>query len=254
MKKTLAIIIFLFSSCLAFCQVKVSKEDKLLVGINVAPLGNTLIGNNPYFKKRGLGFFAGLNVKYLVNTNFSLLLNVNYERQRIIYPNGRFYEDGIFFDYNFDHKIRKEYVSDYISLPIVAQFKLGKNKVSGFINSGISISYLIRYGSSNYPADSAVGAPYYNYPAYSPIKLGTVNSYLNFGLGLGLVTGIGLNIPIKDRFEFSVEARNNLRLLNLNNYKSENLKTSLQSSLKTLKTAKSFRDSFGLVLGFAYKI
>jgi len=247
MKKTIVIFIFLLSSCLAVCQVKVSKEDKLLVGINVAPLGNTLIGNNPYFKKRGLGFFAGLNVKYLVNTNFSLLLNVNYESQRIIYPNSYIYSDGIFFD----NPVRTKYISDYISLPIIAQFKLGKNKFSGFINSGISITYLIRSGSMNY---SGSGFTNYYYPVYSPVKFGTANSTLNFGLGLGLVTGIGLNVPIKDRFQFSVEARNNLRLLNLNNYKSENLKTSLQSSLKTLKTAKSFRDSFGLVIGFAYKI
>lgn len=111
---------------------------------------------------------------------------------------------------------------NYITVPVLLRASIG-NKIHYFLNTGPYIGFLL---SSKFKYDD---------------DNSTINYTKNYHTAdIGITAGIGLAVPIKDKFSFSVEFRNNFGLYNISN---------VQNSSTTLTTY-----SGNLLCGISYAI
>jgi hypothetical protein len=112
---------------------------------------------------------------------------------------------------------------DYLSLPLLFRTGIG-HKITYFLNVGPSFNFLLNQKSI--------------YAGVNPhISSNNTSDYNTFNFGI--VTGLGIAIPIKERFSLSFELRNNYGLSDINKNREKDL------SIKTNSTS--------LLIGFAFK-
>lgn len=176
-----------------------------------------LIQSNRYPQIAGMG---GLFVQYNISNMFALRMDPAFERLannsgEINYtdPSGNIIGTGI---------IRFHY--DYVTVPVLLRACIG-NKIKYFLNAGPSLSFLLGQKTiTDSPRGNSTTTNTNNYKT------------LNFGL----TGGIGMAIPIKEKFSLSFELRNNYGLSNIY------VSSSSNSAIKTNATS--------LLVGFSYKL
>ena len=115
---------------------------------------------------------------------------------------------------------------DYLTFPILVRATFGK-KVQYFVNAGPYFGYLIKQTfvtkGDNFPTTT------------------TDNTSFDKRFDTGISTGLGLSIPIKSKFAFSLELRNNLGLYNV-------------TDLPVTNSVIVKTNSTNILLGFTYKL
>lgn len=162
---------------------------------------------------------AGLFVQYNISTMFALRIDPAFERLsnnsgEVTFsdPSGNILGTG---------KLHFRY--DYISIPVLARASIG-NKVKYFLNVGPSIGFLCNQSTI----------------ADWPEKTKTDNTAYFETLNIGVTGGIGVALPIKEKFSLSFEIRDNFGFSNIN------VSTNTNNAIKTNATS--------LLVGFAYKL
>jgi len=171
-----------------------------------------------------LGFIAGITIQYSLSPKFALNSEVNFESKgnRVLIPNLTD-ENGTFIGTG-----KEELHADYLTVPMMVKYKFGQKKIKCFINAGPYLGYLLGFGWHVLPVGHFPGYKYEDDP----------DNYQR--IDYGIVTGFGMNIPIKEQWLLSIEARNNL---------------GLHKIIKGLsyKNEYSKNESVALLIGLIYK-
>jgi len=130
------------------------------------------------------------------------------------------------------------YHFDYLSLPLLFKVSLG-NKIKVFANTGPCFSYMMNQSLYFKPKSGKV------------YKLdGETNDFKSYDLGI--LFGLGMSIPIRDRFLFSVEIRDNLGLMGIrDNYEQPDASGYIEGDVG--QRYKAYTNSTSLIIGFAYR-
>ncbi|WP_018343803.1 porin family protein [Cytophaga aurantiaca] len=216
--KTLSI---LFTAILLSYSV-IAQDSKFEIGLQAGPnltamrYASDMLQANRYPQVAGI---AGLFVQYNINNTFALRIDPAFERladktDKITYTNQN------------DNMIgpgTTHFHYDYITIPVLVRASIG-NKLKYFLNVGPSFSFLLNQSViSDWTPDRKTNrTDYYQ--------------TLNFGI----TGGIGVALPIKEKFSLSFEIRDNLGLTNIS--------TSTNSNYAFRSNATS------LLVGFAYKL
>lgn len=203
MKIIKLIVIFAFFCSIAFAQEPV--EHKLIIGLHTAPAGVTMYGAAEQRKLYDIklmptfGFIAGFEMQYLIKQKFALHMELNYERKGYADENAFVAGQGSFVA----QKATVRLHHDYITVPIIAKFIISNGKPNFFVNTGIYAGYFINAQWNALPTENFNGDKGHQSPD------GKYNNLFD----CGLVTGLGCDIPVKERSNFSIELRNNLGFL-----------------------------------------
>jgi hypothetical protein len=163
---------------------------------------------------------GGLFLQYNINKTFSLRIDPTLDRLATTSGKNALTDaNGNIIRYDDLH-----YHYDYLSIPLLFRAGIG-HKVRYFLNIGPSFNFLLNQKLIIKGYDP------------KPIITNNTNQYQAFNFGI--VTGLGIAIPIKERFSLSFELRNNYGLSNINK------NTDKSFSIKTNSTS--------LLIGFAYK-
>ena len=233
-----------------YSQSDTTKKEnhKLIIGVHGGLAGAVWWGDRKFRKQVGfnyryqpiIGFSTGPSFQYSIFNKISLFWELNYDRigSTILQPhytgNSRnggdlgTFESDIFYD--------------YISIPLMVKFKINK-KMGVYVNIGCYLSYLINFNSFAYYPSNDRPASYFHFESYYHYE--DVKRHIDQlpRFDCGLITGLGWDIPIKKRLQFSIEVRNNLGVL-LNYKKNENY----------IANPNRYNESFALLFGLAYKI
>lgn len=161
------------------------EESKFSIGIHGGPSFVTWY-NNP---TKRLYLFRpaiiwGIKGQYDIKSWFSLCTEINYERKgRNINFVNSILSDPSTPETNPTFNFKG--TMDYIVLPVMAKFKLGKKRTRCFIDVGSYGGYFLESGGRNSPYNCNL-------------------------IDIGLVTGLGIDIAIRKHFQFSIEARNSI--------------------------------------------
>lgn len=214
MKYLLSLLIGTILSVQTFAQ-----NTKLEIGVQAGPSITRIRyfnGATDAFNSKA-ALSMSMFLQYNMNTNFALRIDPGYENKgyyanyHITDPNGTVIRAAKAVG-NFN----------YITIPILFRASTG-NKIKYFINAGPYVGFLL---SQHTVYDSYL---------YGTTKENGTSNYKT--LDFGITSGLGMAFPIKDKCALSVEARNNLGLMNIGKSSNSNDKTV----------------SFNLLIGFAYK-
>lgn len=207
------------------------ETDKWSIGIHGAPSGAIWQGNKEYREKGDLQyqtkltFLGGVAVEYNIKPTFTLSTEANYERKgSLVAHPGAAYVNGVPVG-----TLKYNYSFDYLVFPVMGKFKFPKKKVTLYVDAGIYIGYLLKYNVLVYPNEYYPGSK----------KDGDISKCNRWDMGL--VTALGISIPVNDRFQISTEIRNN--------YGTSSIYKNLQYSNVFNKN-----ESFALRLGLSYKL
>jgi hypothetical protein len=176
-----------------------------------------------------IGGFSGVFFQDNFNQIFALKTGINYERKstQVQYSSDQLPQGGKLY-YNFD----------YLSIPVLFKVSAG-HKVQFFANTGPCFSYMLDQSIDYKPQN---GKPY---------KVGSeLISYKTFDLGL--IFGLGLLIPVHNRFLISFELRDNLGLLNIR-YSDARMDPFGNYYTDVVQQFKAYPNSTTLLVGFAYR-
>jgi hypothetical protein len=199
------------------------QTNKFDVGVEGSPSliflrGNDIIDN---LHKPTIGFSGGLFFQYNFKKVVSLRTNIAFERKGSVLSSQTTDING-----NPLGEITTNTNFDYLTLPILVRATFGK-KVQFFVNAGPYFGYLIKQTfvskGDNIPTTTSD------------------NTSLDKRFDTGISTGLGLSVPIKTKFAFSFEVRNNLGLYNVSAVPFAN-----NGTIKT--------NSTNFLLGFTYKL
>ena len=199
------------------------QTNKFDIGVAGAPSliflrGNDFIDNN---HKPTIGFSGGLFFQYNFKKVVSLRTNIAFERKGSVLTSQTTDING-----NPLGEFTTHTNFDYLTLPILVRATFGK-KVQFFVNAGPYFGYLIKQTfvskGGNIPTTTSD------------------NTFSDKRFDTGISTGLGLSVPIKTKFAFSFEVRNNLGLYNVSAVP--------VSNNGTIKT-----NSTNFLLGFNYKL
>lgn len=174
-----------------------------------------------------LGFIAGVEIQYAIKPKTNLHIEVNFERKGYstdIYIQGQSFGTDAFTIIKYYH--------DYITIPITTKFIFLNNEARFFINAGIYGGYFINNGWNLLATENNNG----DKGNESPAKFKNLNL-----IDIGLITGLGFDMPINERFQYSIEVRNNLGFAGIYNdeiFSSRNIK----------------HETLALLFGLGYKI
>lgn len=223
MKKLTLIFLIICTYSSAFAQ-KEKFEIGIQAGNSIENMKHTGPTQHGYGYSSKLAFSASLFLQYKLNDHFSLRIEPGYSKKGYNTSyDSTFYENGYPTRILIDFPITANF--NYLTMPILVRASIGK-KIKYFINAGPCIGFLLSQNTI------------YNYGVvdYEKPKYNTINNYKT--LDLGITSGLGMSIPMKNIFSFSLEFRNNIGLMNISN--------SSNSTDKTL--------SFCLLAGFSYRI
>jgi hypothetical protein len=200
-----------------------AQDNKFEIGMQGGPNISSLRFQNQTFAVKNnslVAFSGGLFFQYNLNKTFSLRADPGFERK------------GYHYNYNYNYplpnisneKVRESF--NYLTIPVLLRASIG-NKIRYFINAGPYIGFLLSEKERDTPPNQAT------------LIYNNTNYYTK--TDLGITAGIGLAIPIKDKFALSLEIRNNLGLMNINNNTFENGSDNIKTN------------STNLLIGFAYK-
>ena len=193
MKKISIIII-----CLIFCNVVKSQESRMIIGLDLQPAISTFYGSDITSDYRSLfSVTGGINFEYLLTDKFSLKSGLYYDQknssanvlEESIEP-GTYYSENVNFYFN------------YLSIPFLVSIS-SQGKCKLFIDAGLVIGYFMN--------GKLVINGFYN--GYGQRIINTTNDFSRIDVGASL--GIGLNIPIYNKFVGSIEIKDNNSLFNI---------------------------------------
>ena len=172
------------------------------------------------YQEPWIGLTSGAFFQYNINKTISLKSSIAFDRKSTCKTIAAVDENGqtvgmVDFVSNFD----------YLTLPILAKATFG-NRIQFFINAGPYFSYLLKQTDKT-------NSDFFDVKKYD-------HTSLNNRIDYGVSTGLGITIPFKTKFAFSIEARNNLGLFDIH---SESL-----ISYGQVKT-----NSSNLLFGFIYR-
>jgi hypothetical protein len=174
------------------------------------------------------GGISGVYYQYNFNKIFSLKTAILYERKgsRLESKSDQFPSGD--FIYHFD----------YLSFPLLFKVSLGQ-KIKVFANTGPCFSYLM---NQSFYFKPKTGKTY---------KLDNeTNNYKSYDLGI--LFGIGMSVPIQDRFVISIEIRDNYGLMSLrDDYNQPDAFGYFETD--DGQKFKSYANSISFIIGFAYR-
>ena len=212
---------------LGFTATIFGQQNKLDIGLVGSPSMIFLRGND-YIKeshKPKVGFSGGLSLQYNYPNTFSLRTDIQFERKGSVVPGA--FTDIVGNVVGEDKPIHVNF--NYLTVPILLRATFGK-KTKCFVNAGTFLGYLIKQ-TFVYPAGTIL-------PDGSDREDNTKNDKR---LDFGATAGLGLSIPIKDKFLIAFEIRDNLGLYNVSAVPIDN-----DGTIKT--------NSTNLLISFSYKL
>lgn len=209
--KILFLVIFLSVSYLSLGQ-----NNKFSIGAEGGPSLIFLYGDNDK-THLWIGFSGGSSFQCNFNKTISLYTSISYERKG--------FSDRIMLTNNIGQPIGnfRMYANyDYLTMPVLFRATFGE-KISFFMNTGPYVAFLLKNTTIiKNPND--------------PIK---TNSTENFKrIDMGFTIGMGISIPVENNLAITIEARDNIGLLNT-------IKPEFQGTFKTQST--------NLLLGIEYR-
>jgi Outer membrane protein beta-barrel domain len=175
-------------------SIKTREESSWSIGVHAAPSISIWTNDRNYRNKYHIQyqpkivFMGGIALAYRTSPKFAIGIELNYERKgSFVYYPSSFDANG-----NVSSTIKSNASFNYITLPIMAKFKMNKERFSLFANAGVYTGYLIKYNSK-----------------FNSTKIEGDFKHIN-RWDMGLVTGLGMEIPMNKQLLFSTEIRNNL--------------------------------------------
>lgn len=199
------------------------QTNKFDVGVEGCPTltflrGNDFIDNN---HEPTIGFTGGLFFQYNFKKIISLRTNIAFERKGSVLTAQTIDING-----NPLGEISTNTNFNYLTFPILFRATFGK-KVQFFVNAGPYFGYLIKQTfvstGDNFPTTT------------------NDNTALDKRFDTGISTGLGLSVPIKSKFAFAFEVRNNLGLYNV-------------SAVPVVNNGTIKTNSTNFLFGFTYKL
>jgi hypothetical protein len=222
MKKSI-VFIFLLVSVSVFSQ-----QNKWDVGIIGGPsiTAKRWTKLKSYAPNPGVGFYAGVSSQYNFNKNFAIHAELAFDQKvtkdNITLTDQNGSEIG-------DAKIINQL--NYLTMPILFRASVGNN-VKYFLQTGPYLSYLL---NSTYKSLS--DNPQYSFNQ----NITSSNPAMDFGISAGL----GIVVPVKEKFAISCALRGNYGLVNIL------YKTGKNGSSGHLK---QYNESINLLVGVTYKL
>lgn len=214
-KQTIYYIAFLL-----FFSTAIYSQDKIKIGVNTGITysswrGNVIVENY----ESEFSFLTGGYFEYYIKENVSLKSNLNFERKSFNAGERNFVNE-------FGEFLGTSSITinlDYLSLPIMIKYDLGKRQ-NFFVNGGIFMGYLLSEKSK---------------------AKGIVNSTDDLEqlkkLDIGLTLGVGTSISLGEKSKLLIELRENLGILNT-------------AKGMVINDGATRTNSFNLILGWAINI
>jgi hypothetical protein len=221
MKNTIVFIFLLFSIS-AFSQ-----QNKWDVGIVGGPGITALRLTNHSrwdYSKPTIGFYTGLSAQYNFNSHFAIHTELAFDRKGAV--NKLNFTDAYG---NQTATIKLTNQLNYLTLPILFRASIG-NKVKYFVQAGPYLSYLLNQTTKQL---STLSDPQYHYHINGTSHLPAMD--------FGMSAGLGILVPVKEKFSISCELRGNYGLVDL-------------FSKGNSTTTKEFNETLNLLIGISYKI
>ncbi|HSY62384.1 MAG TPA: porin family protein [Cytophaga sp.] len=216
MKNTIVFFSLLFSIS-AFSQ-----QNKWGVGIVGGP-GITGLRSEWYKPSPTLGFYTGLSAQYNFNNYFALHTELAFDRKGT--------SDKFSLTDSYGNAVGTAKITNqlnYLTMPVLFRASIGK-KVKYFLQAGPYLSYLLNQTIKTVSTtDEFHYIPRINGTSHLPT--------MDFGMSAGL----GILVPVKEKFSVSCELRGNYGLVNLLSKGSGNI--------------KEFNETLNMLLGITYKI
>lgn len=187
-------IIFAFINIATYGQ-----SDKFELGIEGGPSLISILGDKSTEQSYSptIGFSGGPFFQYNLNKTFSLRTNIGFERKGFCYET-----QGIDIISTRTVSIDVDVYYDYLVFPMLIRASFGNN-VLLFADAGPYVGYLMKIRTDPRPvANVGLGRI-----IYTP-----TDNRIDFGI----TAGLGIKIPMGQKYAFTLEARNNLGLVNIN--------------------------------------
>jgi hypothetical protein len=200
------------------------QESKFDIGLEGGPSLTFLRGNDVIdtLHKPTIGFSGGLFFQYNFPKTFSLRTNIAFERKGSVAHVPEYY-----IVYNGNIITMSKYTIDtkfeYLTIPILIKATIGK-KIKYFADVGLYFGYLIKQTFVI---------------TESTFQIVDYTSH-DKRFDMGIIAGLGLGIPIKNKLIISYEIRNNLGLYNV-------------SKVPLINNGKTKTNSTNLLIGLIYK-
>jgi hypothetical protein len=217
--KTLIMVLISFT---AFSQSKFQVGMETGLGISVE-VYNDLSGFKP-----SMSFIVSPTLEYRINNKISFKTGFQYEKKGFKVISGIRENEDDSYAYSYlinDTLIDLKYIYNfhYVGIPSTMKFYLGKKNFF-YTNVGINQAILIRHNTTEFHYGNNTSASFKNIEDLSNFK-----SY-----ELGLILGIGSEIPIKKNFSISTEIRNIYSVTKQRN-------TRINNSILTIGVIYSFK-------------
>lgn len=220
-----------------------SQENRITLGIEGGPNISTFLENKPSINndqsnsaiQAEFSGSAGLTFQWNSRKHFSLRTGVTFQQNEYSFTTGSSSNVTLIGSYG-----KGTHRFDYLTLPVLARFTYGQ-KAHFFFNVGLYAGIPTRQtekieGTAYSPYSGGSTSPYVHTSNYVP-------DY-NHTIDFGAVGGIGIGIPVMNHWEFSVEMRDNLGLVNVlaENYYKRTMRTNTLSVLIGVSYKLGFRD------------
>ncbi len=190
-----------------------AQEGKIELGIEGGPSLTNLRGPQEKFKYNGIPLgFGGITFQYHFSKMISLKTGLSYDPKAFT---ATFEIDKPFSSINGKHSFSRRL--DYLTLPVMIRFQVGK-KVRFFVNAGGYLGILL---VSSTEGTTIQDNEYYSHTSFFSYKSLIKDLHGTSAFDFGASGGLGIGIPIKNRWTISLEARGNLGLANIQNNSSE---------------------------------
>lgn len=209
MKKVILYFFCAMCSMVTLAQDSVnSRHTRFIIGVHGGLGPASLIGrennlgdNIKGFQSR-LGHMHGVYFQHQMLPKMALCFEVNYESKGMVMFVTYYYilynPSLPYYDQMIATPVREVHIKDYVSIPVLAKFKLNKSSqqtewfVKGGINTAVMVKYSTRIEQSEYHYKMSPGNIDFSY-----------------------VYGFGVTIPVGKTGVISIEGRDNMSLGNL---------------------------------------
>ena len=179
----------------------VYSQSNFELGLETGPNISTIYGNSFITSNNNpkIAFYAGIGLQYNISNHLAFRTGIGFERK------GTTYERDIFDSTN--AKIGElNYFSNfnYLTLPLLLRYSIGQ-KTKFFINAGSSLGFMVSQKEVSDARPTFSKSEFSNYDIFNK-------------LDVGFVSGIGVSQPVSNALKLSIELRNNLGLLAVNDY------------------------------------
>jgi len=197
---------------ISWCLVQAQEQPKMEFGIHGGPGASIFFNEQPMQNPRNShrpvysGGMFGISYQYNFTKMAALHIETNYERKGDIYYSFGGWTNSSTFEesYAFDR-------ISYITVPVTCRLSFGKT-IKFFVNGGLYAGLQI---SSQRVISNTKVTPVIDVALSDKTSATDINRDISMMDG-GVVTGLGVFLPVGKRAAFTVEARNNVGFANLN--------------------------------------